>query len=106
MSSVNEAVNRRRYERRPYVCTRRMAPYGAGSPLARDYHDIECRDLSAGGIGFFAAEKPSSDDLRIELGEVQGSLCIVVARVVYCRLCCGEAIHRYNIGCQFIKRLN
>lgn len=106
MSCEAESVNRRRHERRPYRCIRRLAPYiNDDVPAEEAFVEIQCRDLSAGGISFTTAAQPPALLLVVELAAPREPSCTVVARVVHCQDCGTEGRGFFLIGCQFIRRL-
>lgn len=106
---VTETANaeRRRHQRQPFACLRRVAAYdGVSFPTEGDFCDVRCRDLSAGGVSFLIQDRPPSGLLAIDLaGSAQAAPCLVAARVVHCEGMSGVSGAWCLVGCAFVKRL-
>lgn len=99
-----ESQERRRNERRNFVCWQLVAEYdGFSFPLQEDFQLRLCQDISAGGISFLSDERPRSEDLIIALGPIPFIFFHVrFARAVRRKDLEGEPL---MIGCKFVKRL-
>jgi hypothetical protein len=99
------STNRRDNRRRRYSRVQFIAPLGdVRLPVADDFEQILCYDLSPSGFSFLVTEPPSSERLVVALGE--GTYIYVTAAVVHQQLLELQGQSRYLIGCRFISRLN
>ena len=107
MASETANLERRRHQRNPYACVRRVAAYdGFSSPAEGDFCEVRCRDLSAAGISFLIQDRPPSGLLAIDLGDsAQAAPCLVAARVVHCQGLTADGGAWCLVGCAFVKRL-
>jgi hypothetical protein len=77
---------------------------GDQMPSEEDFFEVECRDLSGGGMSFCLDERPEFERLVIALGRpplvIYFSACVVhVAPVDQ------EDGTRYRVGCHFQERV-
>ena len=95
-------AERRAHPRTPINFSIRVAAYREGVDLNHLlFLTREGRDISAGGIGFFAPAAPANAEIVVELpGEEQVSYWLAHVRHVQ-RI----ADVRYAVGCQFIRKL-
>lgn len=91
--------------RRPYQCVQRIAPIHHGElPKGNMFAEVECCDLSPGGVSFYTPAMPDYDGLVIALGTPEQPL-YVTAEVVNTesRVENNRAVCRVN--CRFTGRL-
>jgi hypothetical protein len=98
---------RRSAARRPFRYMQRItyANHEPGSSATRSSMNVECLDISAGGMSFFLDRLPEFKELVVELGASQGIrfLKARVARVQKAAL--GNRLG-YVVGCRFIGRVD
>jgi hypothetical protein len=96
---------RRRDRRFPYSCTQRVAfRSGAKLPATSDYVEVQCHDISAGGLSFWSKDRAlPSRDLIIELGQPPHYL-MVTALVRHCTPFTVSEQQLFLIGCEFTGR--
>ena len=73
-------------------------------PRPSDFFDVQCNDISAGGISFVLDHPPDFEELIVALGQ-PSKRTYFVARVVRIQIrqeVCGPA---YLVGCQFTGRV-
>ncbi len=88
-----------------YACPQRIAPmHSPLPPLADDYLEVECNDISRGGISFFLKRPPGCQQFAIVLGQ-KPMQTIMVAQVVYAKEVQHNNQQMYLVGCKFINRL-
>ncbi|MGD0518535.1 MAG: PilZ domain-containing protein [Thermoguttaceae bacterium] len=91
--------------RRVYRCHQRIAPMHNGlPPLIDDYFNVECNDISKGGVSFYLKRPPGCEQFAIVLGQ-KPMITILVARVVYSRQVEHDDQQMYLVGCQFMDHL-
>jgi len=73
-------------------------------PRVDEYFNVECNDISQGGISFYLKRPPGCEQFAIMLGQ-KPSLTTLVGRVVYSRVVDHNGEKVYLVGCQFIDRL-
>jgi hypothetical protein len=92
--------------RKKFQCNQRIAPmHGDILPQTDEYINVECNDLSQGGISFYLRRAPGCDRFAIGLGQ-KPMLTVLVGRVAYSREVQHNGERMYLVGCQFIDRLN
>jgi hypothetical protein len=99
------AENGRLSPRKNFRYLQMIAPVVAGRmPSREDFYPVECKDISSGGIAFFADRPPEFDVLVVALGRPP-YLSRFMARVVYVQdvKCASGANHL--VGCQFTERI-
>jgi hypothetical protein len=104
-SSAKSFEDMRSSPRKRYQYNQRIAPlHGDFLPQPDDYFNVECNDISQGGISFFLKRPPGCERFAIVLGQ-KPTITTLIGRVVYSR----EVKHRdermYLVGCQFTGRL-
>ena len=95
----------RQFIRRIYHYRQQVAPYSEGRfPRAEDFISVECKDISAGGIGFFMEKEPFFRRLVVALGEGSATSYFLaeIVRVIPVNRQ-GQKI--YQIGCKFNGRI-
>ncbi|MGD0655790.1 MAG: PilZ domain-containing protein [Thermoguttaceae bacterium] len=91
--------------RKHYRFNQQIAPMHGGLLPAKDeYFNVECNDISQGGISFYLKRPPGCEQFAIVLGQ-KPMITILVARVVYSREVEHDCQQMYLVGCQFIDRL-
>lgn len=105
-SEATSGADQRSSPRRVYRYQQSIAPiYHGQLPTRRQFVDVECRDISAGGIAFVLDEVPDFRDLVVALGR-SPQLTHFTATVA--RTCEIEDLgrKRYLVGCRFTGRVN
>jgi hypothetical protein len=91
--------------RHDYPYYQKIAPVFDGqAPAWDDFVDVQCGDLSGGGISIWLSDKPSFRELIVALGRPP-SLTHFAARVVYVREAVRAGRTMYQVGCQFTHRV-
>ncbi len=91
--------------RKKYQCNQRIAPmHGGILPTTDEYFNVECNDISKGGISFYLKRPPGCEQFAVVLGQ-KPNITILVAKVVYSREVQQNDQQMYLVGCQFIDRL-
>lgn len=97
--------DRRHSPRRTYPYFQKIAPiFGGTIPPRRRFFEVQCRDLSAGGMAFYIDRPPDFDTLVIELGTPPEEK-HVTARVMRVAKIEDEGRKRYLVGCRFTGRI-
>ncbi len=92
--------------RRAYRYRQRIAPmYDGLKPPKRTFFEVECRDISAGGISFLLSRLPDFDTLVVALG-APPAVSHFTARVMRVARIEQEGRICYLIGCRFLGRMN
>jgi hypothetical protein len=95
----------RRSPRREYHYRQSVAPiYGGCIPARKDFREIECRDISAGGIAFYMDLPPDFDSLVVALGR-EPDQSFFTAKVVRVEKTQRNGQGRYLLGCRFLGRV-
>jgi hypothetical protein len=99
-------ADKRRSPRRGFRCRQWIAPQlGADLPRAADFHPVECRDLSVGGIAFYLADPPPFENLVVALGTAN-HLKHYRARVMRVQTLLEGGRQRIVVGCRFTERVS
>ncbi len=96
---------RRKSPRRTYRYPQKIAPmHGCAVPSPGQFFNVECRDISAGGVSFFLPTPPDFETLVVELGKkpTERYYTARVARVEEVQ-CDGKK--EYMVGCRFTGRI-
>jgi len=97
---------RRRSPRRGYEYRQRIAPsYNGALPSSKDFLEVECQDISAGGFSFYMDEKPDFRDLVAALGKPP-HVTHFTATVRRVQEVDRGGRKRFLVGCQFRGRLH
>jgi PAS domain S-box-containing protein len=92
--------------RRAFRCSQRIAPILGGQlPGPGDFFEVECEDISAGGIAFHLNRPPDFETLVIALGKPPQQS-HVSARVVRCTKDKREGAGGYLVGCSFTGKVS
>ena len=73
-------------------------------PAPADFFEVDCRDLSAGGVSFYLDSPPDFDTLVVALGR-RSALSHFAARVAHVAKVQHANRQQYLIGCQFTERV-
>jgi PilZ domain len=91
--------------RKKYACNQRIGPmHGGLLPTTDEYFNVECNDISKGGISFYLKRPPGCEQFAVVLGQ-KPQITILVAKVVNTKEVEHDDQHMYLVGCQFIDRL-
>lgn len=92
--------------RRNFQYRQKVAPVrGKELPTRKDFFEVECHDISAGGISFFLSEQPDFSNLIVALG-VPPFESFFAARVVRVVVSDRDGSIRYLVGCRFTGRVH
>ena len=92
--------------RRPYRYRQRVAPMYEGiKPAKRLFFEVECQDISAGGIAFYMNRLPDFDTVVLALGKPPTES-YFTARVMRVARAEEQGRIRYLVGCRFLERIN
>ncbi len=95
----------RRSPRKSFEYRQRIAPVIGGIlPTRKSFVEVDCRDISAGGISFYLDHSPNFQGLVVALGQASSErfLAARVVRVVREEV---EGRLRYCVGCRFTGRV-
>jgi len=96
---------RRRSPRRPYHYRQLIAPIVDGRmPAMEDFIEVECEDISAGGVAFHYPERPTFKQLVVALGQAP-FMTHFKAEVVRVVDESDESRTRFLVGCRFTGRV-
>jgi PAS domain S-box-containing protein len=91
--------------RRAFKYYQMIAPmFGGQLPARRKFFEVECEDLSAGGMGFYMNRPPDFDTLVVALGRPPEES-YLTARVVRVMRADQNGERRYLVGCRFTGRV-
>ncbi len=91
--------------RKQYQYSQRIAPMHGGLLPAKDeYFNVECNDISQGGISFYLRRPPGCEYFAIVLGQ-KPMVTVLVAKVVYSKAVEHNGTRMILVGCKFIDRL-
>jgi hypothetical protein len=98
--------NRRRSARKPFSRWQWIAPLHSGVlPTLQQFYQVECCDLSNGGISLYVATPPQFSSLVIGLGDPP-DMKYVTARIVRVLPMRRNGRDVYQLGCQFMGRIH
>jgi hypothetical protein len=78
--------------------------HGGLLPRTDEYFNVECNDISKGGISFYLKRPPGCEQFAIVLGQ-KPKITILAAKVVNTKEVEHDNQHMYLVGCQFIDRI-
>jgi hypothetical protein len=91
--------------RKQYQVSQRIAPmHNDLPPQVDEYFNVECNDISQGGISFYLKRPPGCEQFAIVLGQ-KPMVTVLIGRVVYSKAVKHNGDRMYLVGCQFIDRL-
>jgi hypothetical protein len=91
-------------QRYRYEALQFLAPFQDELPDPRAFIRVRCRDLSSGGLSYFAKELPDYEWQVVSLGNLPNRA-FFVAEVEHCRSVFMYGNMGHLIGCRFVKRL-
>jgi hypothetical protein len=92
--------------RRSYQYRQRIAPmYTAAIPTKRDFFEVECKDISAGGVSFLLECEPDFNALVVGLGRAP-DLAYFSARVARISQETTNGKTYHLVGCRFTGRIH
>ena len=98
--------NRRRSARQSFRKRQWIAPlYRGVLPTLQQFYEVECCDLSNGGVSLYVTSPPQFDSLVIGLGEPP-DMKYVTARIVRVMPMQHNGREVYQLGCQFMGRVH
>ncbi len=98
-------VEMRSSPRKKYQVNQQIGPmHGGFLPTTDEYFNVECNDISKGGISFYLKRPPGCEQFAIVLGQ-KPEVTILIAKVVYARQVEHGGQRMYLVGCQFIGRV-
>ena len=91
--------------RHEYRYVQRIAPAeGDQMPGWDEFIEVQCADLSGGGIALLLPERPNFRELIVALGRPP-SLVHFAAHVVYIREAPDGGRNKFQVGCRFLRRV-
>jgi hypothetical protein len=103
-SSQENYVKMRTSPRKQFQYSQRIAPMlGKILPQVDDYLEVECNDISSGGISFFLKRKPGCTHFVIALGQ-KPTVTLLIAQVMNIKEVKHNHQQMYLVGCKFIDR--
>jgi hypothetical protein len=91
--------------RKKYRFNQRIGPmHGGLLPTTDEYFNVECNDISKGGISFYLKRPPGCEQFAVVLGQ-KPKVTILAAKVVNTKEVEHDDQQMYLVGCQFIDRL-
>jgi hypothetical protein len=92
--------------RKQFQYAQRIAPMHGGLLPAKDeYFNVECNDISQGGISFYLRRPPGCEHFAVALGQ-KPKVTVLVAKVVYSRAVEHKGAKMILVGCKFVDRLH
>jgi len=79
--------------------------YEGIKPAKRLFFEVECQDISAGGIAFYMNRLPDFDTVVLALGKPPTES-YFTARVMRVARAEEQGRIRYLVGCRFLERIN
>jgi PAS domain S-box-containing protein len=105
-AEARKGLELRRSPRAAYSYRQMIAPmFGDRVPRQEEFFEVECRDISAGGMAFVMNRPPDFQKLVVELGRPPASNQLT-AKVVRLQPLERDGEEEYLIGCQFIERVH
>jgi hypothetical protein len=105
-SGVAKGTEKRTAPRAGYEYVQKVAPVRKGAvPKPHDFFDVECCDLSRGGMAFYLPAAPDFNELLVVLGR-KHELMFLRAEVCNVQEMASNGSFRYRVGCRFTGRLN
>jgi hypothetical protein len=91
--------------RKKYQFNQRIGPmHGGLLPTTDEYFNVECNDISKGGISFYLKRPPGCEQFAVVLGQ-KPTITILAAKVVNTKEVKHDGQQMYLVGCQFIDRI-
>jgi hypothetical protein len=73
-------------------------------PTPEEYLDVECNDISRGGISFYLRRPPACKYFAVSLGQ-KNQTTTVIAKVAYSREVKVNGQKLYLVGCKFVDKV-
>jgi hypothetical protein len=103
MGRQNRSVEQRKRARRDYAYRQQVADFdGCRIPGSRDFYWVTTLNISTDGVAFLSPRQPRTEFLVVSLNP--GCVC-VFSRVVWARCRMDLPERPFEIGCQFISKL-
>jgi hypothetical protein len=91
--------------RRPYSCRQKVYPIVANQlPSPESLYEVQCGDISCGGISFLLPEKPTFAEWVVALGRPP-AVAYFTARTAHVRQIPWQGRMFYKVGCRLIDRV-
>ena len=104
-SSQPKSTDMRATPRSKYKYSQRIAPlHSKILPRVDDYLEVECNDISCGGISFFLRRPPGCEHFAVALGQ-KSMTTLLIAQVVYIKEVNHNNQQMYLVGCKFVDRI-
>ena len=104
--SVQGGSDNRASQRREFQYRQRIAPMvGLGKPAEKDFIEVDCCDISAGGIAFYLDRAPEFTRVVVALGRPP-ALTYFAAEVVRHVEKVNDGRRVYLVGCRFVGRVH
>jgi hypothetical protein len=88
-----------------FKCNQRIAPLHKDLPPQKDeYFNVECNDISKGGISFYLKRPPGCERFAVVLGQ-KPNITTLIGRVASTREVTHNGERMFLVGCQFVGRL-
>ncbi len=105
-SSVQGGSSNRASQRRVFQYRQRIAPMvGSSKPSEKDFIEVDCCDISAGGIAFYLDRAPEFTRVVVALGRPP-ALTYFAAEVVRHVEKVNDGRRVYLVGCRFVGRVH
>ncbi|HEY4761383.1 MAG TPA: hypothetical protein VIH42_12450 [Thermoguttaceae bacterium] len=105
LAAMQSYEDMRSSPRKDFPCTQRIAPmHGKDLPLPDEYINVECKNISCGGIAFYAKRRPGCKHFSVALGQ-KPAITMLIAQVVHISEVECNNQRMYLVGCKFIDRI-
>jgi PAS domain S-box-containing protein len=99
-------IENRSSPRRVFQYRQLIAPVlGNAMPSERDFFEVDCSDISAGGLSFYLGRVPEFDKLIVRLGKAPALTHFAAQVVRYMEKVEGPQ-RQYLVGCRFLGRVH
>ena len=91
--------------RKSFRYSQRIPPVrGKTLPQSDEYIEVECNDISAGGISLFVRSPTGCEQIVVSFGQPPGTTCML-AQIVYIKEAERNGQRTYLVGCRFLERV-
>jgi hypothetical protein len=91
--------------RKTFKCNQRVAPLCSDLPPQKDeYFNVECNDISQGGISFYLKRPPGCERFAVVLGQ-KPNITTLIGRVASSKEVMHNDERMFLVGCQFVGRI-
>lgn len=102
---LKSKIEQRKHSRRPFRCLQRAAQYdGEKWPSRDEFFEVECVDISAGGLSFLAKRRVEKNRLLVTLGKPDENV-FVYTEVMYARAVIFHGSPMFRVGCRFLRKI-